>query len=92
MDKPDDMYAAFVSAQKEEVPRWWRVPLKLIAAAVAIAVIELPAYSAYLESSTCVARTGDLSCVSVIEAGVFWQGIALPLIGLTLWLLLRRRR
>jgi hypothetical protein len=91
MEKPDDIYEEFVAKQQADGPAWRKLPLKLLFAAIAIAIIEMPAFSAYLDSTTCVARTGDPSCVSVIEAGIFWQGIAFPLIGLILWLIFRRR-
>lgn len=46
---------------------------------IAFGIIEIPLWLAIIESTTCEARTGDPSCVSVVEAGAFYQAIALPL-------------
>ena len=94
MSKPDDMYEAFVASQVSRPPRRGAWLIKLAVSVVAIFVIELPAYNSYLDASTCVARStmGDLSCTAVSAGMGYWQVIALPLIGLVLWLLFRTRR
>ncbi len=61
--------------------RWiWRrlqTTGRLLAFFVVFTVVEVPLWYSVYESSTCRAAGRDPSCVSVIEAGIFWQPIAI---------------
>ena len=91
MKKQDDLYEEFLASQSSRASGVGSAVLKLFALVLAwtlpIGVIELPLIGAVVDSQTCVGRTGDPSCVSVIEAGIFWQAIAIPLIVLVFWVL-----